>query len=161
MLFAMIPKPRPRLLIPAALAVASIAGCPAGDDSDDTGAGTTSGSASADSSASATEDPSTDPTTEPSTGATDPSTGPSTDPTGVTSDDGSSSAADSGSDTGDLPTCTDLPDEPTCQTESQCIWLPELGGCIRNCEMITDLSVCMASPGCVVYEDVCGYQPIA
>lgn len=157
MLLAMIPKPRPRLLIPAALAVASITGCPAGDDSDDTGAGTTSGSASADSSASATE---TDPT-DPTTGATDPSTGPITDPTGVTSDDGSSSAADSGTDTGDLPTCTDLPDEPMCQTETQCIWLPELGGCIRNCEMITDLAVCMASPGCVVYEDVCGYEPIA
>jgi hypothetical protein len=117
------------LLIPAALAVASIAGCPAGDDSDDTGAGTTSGSADASA--------------------------------GGTSDDGSSSTADSGTDTGDLPTCTDLPDEPACQTESQCIWLPELGGCIRNCEMITDLAVCMASPGCVVFEDVCGYEPIA
>lgn len=73
-------------------------------------------------------------------------------------DSGSSSGvADSGSgETGTLPTCTDLPDEPACRTESQCKWVWEWSICNRDCEMITDLAVCMMSAGCIVYGDTCG-----
>lgn len=134
------------------LSVTALAGCPADDDDDGS-----STQASASESSSTTNAP----TTSTTMSSTETSTSESS---GASSEDSSESSgvdtSSSSGETGEIPTCTDLADEPTCGGETQCIWLPELGGCIRNCEMITDLAVCMESPGCEVYEETCGYEPI-
>lgn len=150
-----------QLVVPAVLSCSSVlVGCPS-DDGDDTGAATSSSGTASGTATEATASTGTAGTSSASSTAGSSGEGSSSGDAG-SSDAGSSSGVDSGSgDTGALPACTDLADEPSCASETQCIWLPELGGCIRNCEMITDLDVCAMSQGCVVFGDTCGYEPIA
>jgi hypothetical protein len=138
--------------VPAVLSFSSVVGCPSGDDvGDDTAdaASTTDGSSSSTTMSSTV-------TSATMSGTTDTSGSESS------SASGSSSGVDGSSgETGPTPNCTEHLDQPSCAADSQCSYFEEFGGCIRNCEMITDLTVCGETAYCVVYGDTCGYEPIS
>jgi hypothetical protein len=145
--------PGRRLWVPAVLSFSSVVGCPSGgDDVGDDSSGTPSTTDASSSGATM----STTVTSTTISDTTDASSGE------AGSASASSSSADGSSgETGPTPSCTEHPDQPSCATDSQCSYFEEFGGCIRNCEMITDLAVCGETPYCVVYGDTCGYEPIA
>ena len=140
--------PGRRLWVPAVLSFSSVVGCPSGGD--DVGDDGSSGPSTSDASSSS---------------ATMSTTATSTMTTAADSSSGtaeSSTAADSsGSESGGPVDCFGIASESLCADESTCVYLGEFGGCVRNCEMITDLTECAATQFCVVYGETCGYEPIA
>jgi hypothetical protein len=119
---------RPKLTIPAVLAVSALTiGCPAGDDGD---TGNETGSQ----------------TTAPTDGTASTSEGPTTGMTGT--------GADTGSTSGALPDCESL-DETMCNATSGCFWEGPDIGCLVDCSLIEDQATCETFDYCEWFEEAC------
>ncbi|WP_434419032.1 hypothetical protein [Nannocystis pusilla] len=50
-----------------------------------------------------------------------------------------------GTDTGAVPECTMIKDQPTCEATPLCMWPPEESECMLDCMKIDDEAACMAT----------------
>lgn len=138
-----------RFNVPAALAVSAlgfVGGCN-GDDGGDTGVDTTA----------ATMPATAGDTGGATTGSTMPGTGGDTTGGDTTGDD------TTGGDTGSgLPDCQAAnTDQATCEAVTSCLYLPEYGGCVIDCEIVSDEATCNDQQGCAWLEGTCSFEPIA
>lgn len=112
---------RRRLCVPALLAVSTVSAAPACSDDEKMTEPTTTAAT-------------TDATDSTTTGTV---TGTTMDPTMAT--------MVTGTDTGAVPECRMIKDQPTCEATPLCMWPPEESECMLDCMQIDDETVCMAT----------------
>lgn len=135
--------PRPRLIVPALLAVTSFGPACAGDKSPTPTGETGMLTESAE-------------TGEPATTAADTTTAPTT-----AADTTTAGSTDTGDTTGgEIPDCEQFGDDmAACQAMAGCIWEPELMSCMVDCMLLTDEASCTKAMICAWFDGVC-YPPI-